>query len=202
MIRKIFKVAESIAARLSAGLLVLMTRQVRYVYVAEVASLIPFSLGDKIRLLFYRRTLAECGENVIISFGTIISEPRSKLGSNIYLGTYIIIGTADIRDYTMISSGCHIPSGSRQHSYERTDIPMMMQGGSAACIQIGPDVWIGVNATILADVGEGVVVGAGSVVTKPVADWSIVGGNPAKVIRHRKLLPEMEKIPSLEKEHA
>lgn len=202
MIRKIFKMAEGLAARFLAGLLVLMTREARYVYVAEFASLIPFSLGDRVRFLFYRRTLAQCGDNVIISFGTIISEPKSKLGSNIYLGTYIIIGTANIRDFTMISSGCHIPSGSRQHSYERTDVPMMQQGGTAATVGIGPDVWIGVNATILADVGEGVVVGAGSVVTKRVVSWSVVAGNPARVIRNRKPVPEIEELQSVESEQA
>jgi len=45
--------------------------------------------------------------------------------------------------------------------------------------------WIGFNSIILKGVtiGEGSIVGAGSVVTKDIPDWSIVGGNPAKVIR-------------------
>jgi acetyltransferase-like isoleucine patch superfamily enzyme len=186
VIRRILKVVEGVATRCLGAFLLLLVRQVRYVYVAEFASLIPFSLGDAVRYYFYKKTLLECGDNVIISFGTIISERKSRLGSNIYLGTYIIIGTTDIRDYTMISSGCHIPSGSQQHGVDRTDVPMMHQDGKALCVSIGPDVWIGVNSTVLADVGRGCVVGAGSVVVRPVPDWSIAAGNPARTIRRRK----------------
>lgn len=52
-------------------------------------------------------------------------------------------------------------------------------------IYIKNHAWIGMNAIILKGVtiGEGAIVGAGSVVTKDVPDWTIVGGNPAKVIK-------------------
>lgn len=54
-------------------------------------------------------------------------------------------------------------------------------------IVVGDDVWIGCRATILSGVhiGQGAVVAAGSVVTKDVPPYSIVGGTPAKVIRYR-----------------
>jgi acetyltransferase-like isoleucine patch superfamily enzyme len=56
-------------------------------------------------------------------------------------------------------------------------------------ILIKSNAWIGMNCVILKGVtiGEGAIVGAGSVVTKDVPDWTLVGGNPAKVI---KVLPE------------
>lgn len=56
-------------------------------------------------------------------------------------------------------------------------------------ILIKSNAWIGMNCIILKGVtiGEGAIVGAGSVVTKDVPDWTVVGGNPAKVI---KVLPE------------
>ena len=52
-------------------------------------------------------------------------------------------------------------------------------------VKIGNDVWIGANVTILpgVTVGENAVIAAGAVVTKDVPANSIVGGNPAKVIR-------------------
>jgi acetyltransferase-like isoleucine patch superfamily enzyme len=52
-------------------------------------------------------------------------------------------------------------------------------------IIIEDDVWIGFNSIILKGVtiGEGAIIGAGSVVTKDVSSWTIVGGNPAKIIR-------------------
>jgi galactoside O-acetyltransferase len=52
-------------------------------------------------------------------------------------------------------------------------------------IHIQSHAWIGMNVIILKGVtiGEGAIVGAGSVVTKDVPSWTIVGGNPAKVIK-------------------
>lgn len=52
---------------------------------------------------------------------------------------------------------------------------------------VGNDVWLGYNATILAGVkiGDGVIVAANSTVTKDIEPYSIVGGNPAKLIRKR-----------------
>jgi virginiamycin A acetyltransferase len=53
---------------------------------------------------------------------------------------------------------------------------------------IGNDVWIGANVTILPGcdrVGDGAIIGAGSVVTRPVDDFTIVAGNPARVIGER-----------------
>ena len=52
-------------------------------------------------------------------------------------------------------------------------------------VKIGSNIWIGSNVTILPgiEIGDGAVVGAGSVVTKNVPKYSIVAGNPAKVIK-------------------
>ena len=59
---------------------------------------------------------------------------------------------------------------------------------SSAPILIKNNVWIGMNVIILKGVtiGEGAIVAAGSVVTKDVPDWTLVGGNPAKIIKNLK----------------
>lgn len=52
------------------------------------------------------------------------------------------------------------------------------------------DVWIGTRVTILGNVktiGKGAIIAAGAVVTKPVPDYAIVGGNPAKIIKYRRI---------------
>ena len=57
-----------------------------------------------------------------------------------------------------------------------------------ATLKIGHDVWIGQGAIILPrckEIGTGAIIGAGSVVTKTIPPYAIVGGNPAKVIRYR-----------------
>jgi galactoside O-acetyltransferase len=52
-------------------------------------------------------------------------------------------------------------------------------------IKIGDNAWIGINCIILKGVtiGEGAIIGAGSVVTRDIPAWTIAGGNPAKVIK-------------------
>lgn len=61
---------------------------------------------------------------------------------------------------------------------------------------IGNDVWIGYNATILAGVtiGDGAIIATNATVTKDVEPYSIVGGNPAKLIRKRFSEEEIEKL--------
>jgi acetyltransferase-like isoleucine patch superfamily enzyme len=76
-------------------------------------------------------------------------------------------------------------SGSRQHIFDDLDRPIQEQGGVFKKVTIGEDTWIGNSALIMADVGKKCIIGAGSVVTKDVEDFSIVAGNPAKVIRKR-----------------
>ena len=67
-------------------------------------------------------------------------------------------------------------------------------------IAIGHDVWIGANAIILSGVkvGNGAIIGAGSVVTKDVPEFAIVGGNPAKFIRMRFTENEIQAINELQ----
>ena len=70
-------------------------------------------------------------------------------------------------------------------------------------IIIEDEVWIGANVTILSGItiAKGAIVAAGSVVTKDVAPYSIIGGNPAKIIRYRNnkelrlMLPNLIDIP-------
>ncbi len=62
---------------------------------------------------------------------------------------------------------------------------------------VGNDVWIGQNALILPQVrriGDGVVIGAGAVVTKDVPDYAVVAGNPARIIKYRFSRSGIEKL--------
>ncbi len=93
-----------------------------------------------------------------------------------------------IDDYLMMGEDVLFLGGG--HDNDRTDIPMGHQGQSAPTpLHIAGDVWIGARAIILPGcrrIGHGAIIGAGSVVTKDVPDWAVVGGNPAAVIRYRK----------------
>lgn len=77
---------------------------------------------------------------------------------------------------------------SRSHGFDRTDVPMYRQvEADPKPVVIEDDVWIGARAILLPGVtiGEGTIVGAGSVVTKSVLPYSIVAGNPARIVRSR-----------------
>lgn len=163
---------------------VLLVRVTRYVYVSELLSLVPFRFGEQMRYEFYRRTLAACGTNVTINFGTVLSYPDITIGNSVWLGTFNIIGHADIGDYTLTAQGCHMVSGD--HPFERTDIPIMLQHAVPGRVKLGPDIWLGAGAIVMANIGRGCVIGAGSVVTREIPDWSVAVGNPARVIRSRR----------------
>ncbi|MHA4868447.1 glycosyltransferase [Duganella sp. PWIR1] len=75
-----------------------------------------------------------------------------------------------------------------------------LEATSKGAITVGDDVWIGYNSTILSGVtiGQGAVVAAGSVVTKDVPPYAIVGGNPAKLLKHRFEAAVVEKMLKLD----
>lgn len=122
--------------------------------------------SKKVRALCGKLLLRHCGKNVNIEKGAQFSSEIS-LGDNSGIGVNI---------YTS------------NHCTDRTDIPMWKQGFTRANpVVIGDDVWIGARVTILPGVhiGKGSVIGAGSVVTKDVPEYSVVGGNPARVLKSR-----------------
>ena len=173
-------------ARVLALPFVLMTKFTRYVYVAELISLIPFRIGEHIRFYFYKKTLTACGDDVIIRFGTIISYPDIKIGNHVYLGVYNTLGLVEIGDFTQTAQHCNLLSGAHHHEFNDANIPIMEQASNLDKIIVGSDVWIGANATIMANIGKGCVIGAGSIVTKEIPPYSVAAGNPAHIIKSRK----------------
>jgi acetyltransferase-like isoleucine patch superfamily enzyme len=153
--------------------------------VSELLSLLPYAVGVIVRGEFYRFALRRCGRNVVIEFGSVFIYPAVSLGSNVLIGRYNTIHHCDFGSYVLTAEGCRFLSGSRYHHHEATDVPMALQGGAKKRIAIGDDCWIGAQAVVMEDVGRGSIVGAGSVVTRPVEEMTIVVGNPARVLRRR-----------------
>lgn len=73
------------------------------------------------------------------------------------------------------------------HGWEEGFDPATWQAEHKGDTVIGPDVWIGRDATLMPGVtiGAGAIVAARTVVTKDVPPYAVVGGNPARVLRHR-----------------
>ena len=77
-----------------------------------------------------------------------------------------------------------------------TDSPQSLKSDKNGLISIGHDVWIGMNVTLLTGIaiGHGAVVAAGSVVTKDIPPYALVGGIPARIIKFRFDEPTVEQL--------
>jgi len=152
---------------------------------SQTLSLCPGIIGNYLRRAFYRLTLPRCGPDVCIEFGTILSQPTIEIGQRVYIGCHASIGECVIEDYVLIGSNVDIVSGRFQHYFGDLDTPIREQGGRLEKIRIGADSWIGNSSVVMANVGTKSIVAAGSVVVRDVEPRSIVGENPARVIRKR-----------------
>jgi acetyltransferase-like isoleucine patch superfamily enzyme len=94
-----------------------------------------------------------------------------------------IIGPVTIGSHVNLAQGITVTA--LNHKFDIPDRRIDEQGVSTNTVTIGDDVWVGANAVILPGItiGTHCVVAAGAVVTKDVADGSIVAGVPAKVIK-------------------
>lgn len=95
----------------------------------------------------------------------------------------VIIGPVTIGNEVMLAQ--NIVISALNHGFEDVTISPRRQKETVKPILIGDDVWVGANVVITAGVtlGKHCIIGAGSVVTKDVPEFSVAVGNPAKVIK-------------------
>jgi acetyltransferase-like isoleucine patch superfamily enzyme len=153
---------------------------------SQLISLFPGTLGVYLRNAFYSRSLKYCERDTWISFGTIFSSSDASIGRKAYIGNYCCLGAVSIEDDVLIASGVSIMNGCRQHGMDSLDIPIREQTGVFEPVTIGEGSWIGEKALIAANVGRHCVVGAGALVLKPLPDYSIAVGSPARIIGDRR----------------
>ncbi len=152
---------------------------------SQMLSLVPGVPGNFLRQQFYCLALAECHDDCCIEFGTRFSQSATEIGRRVYIGSNCSIGLCRIEDDVLVGSNVDIISGKNQHFFYRLDIPIREQGGKLEKIFIGDNSWLGNSSVVMAHVGPKSIVAAGSVVVKDVPPYSVVGGNPAKILRSR-----------------
>jgi acetyltransferase-like isoleucine patch superfamily enzyme len=150
----------------------------------QAFALAPGLPGSYIRKCFYFLTVSRCPLSGEIGFLSSIHDRRTEIGARVYVGSGVGIGWASIGDGCLIASRVSILSGGSQHQFDADGRLTPFDRASARRVQIGADSWIGEGTIIMADVGSRVIVGAGSIVTKPITSGCVVAGNPARLIRH------------------
>jgi len=111
--------------------------------------------------------------------GDVIIGSRTRIG----IGN-TLIGPVKIGDDVMFAQ--NVVLSGLNHGYEDINTPISLQPVSVKQIVVEDEVWIGANAVVTAGVtiGKHSIVAAGSVVTKSVPPYTIVGGNPAKPLKY------------------
>lgn len=152
---------------------------------SQLISLLPGYFGIYFRSAFYCFAMKKFHRSAVIEFGTTFSNHDSCIGKNVVTGSNSNIGFVKIGDNCLIGGLSSILSGKQQHFFNDVNIPIKKQGGKFAKIEIGNDCYIGNGCIIMSPIGNKCIIGAGSVVTKDIEDYSIVAGNPARIIKNR-----------------
>ena len=150
-----------------------------------------------------RKIVARQGGRLVIGEGSLLEGGVAfeRAGAEVHIGSRSFVNAQlaaaqciTIGDDVLVAWGVTIvdhDSHSLTFSKRKDDVTLWARGEKrwddvpVAPVKIGDKAWIGLNAIIVkgVTVGEGAVIGAGSVVTKNVAEWTVVAGNPARVIR-------------------
>lgn len=149
-----------------------------------------FNLFYKFRYFLCKKILFQCGENVIVKNKCYIGDgSKLKVGSNSQLGQNARLGgPITLGDFVMMGPDVVIMGVT----HDISDITKPMIDPSNPSLEkpvlIGDNVWIGTRVIIMPGVtiGGNSIVGAGAVVTKSFGPNSIIGGVPAKFIKHRE----------------
>jgi acetyltransferase-like isoleucine patch superfamily enzyme len=157
--------------------------EVVFSFWAQAISLVPGIPGSFVRRAFYSLTLEKCSLNSHIGFGSIFTHRNVIVDDSVYIGLYCVIGSSHLCHGTLIASRVSIPSGKKQHIWSSDKGWVTFDKSRMVRVRIGPRVWVGEGACVMANVGEGSLVAAGAVVTKEVSAGSLMAGNPARFVR-------------------
>lgn len=165
----------------------------KFIYVLYVifAKRLPYSrrsnFAKRMRAFFAKKIMIKVGDNVNIETGATFN-PNIEIGDNSTIGVNCeIIGKAKIGNNVLM--GPEVILYAQNHKFKDKNTPICNQGyDEEKGVLIEDDIWIGRRVIILpgVTVKKGTVIGAGSIVTKTFPEYSVIAGNPAKIIGNRK----------------
>ena len=116
-----------------------------------------------------------------------------NVGKNVFIGDYVRVDLQHanmiyIDDYAHITSGCRLLCHQRDLKNYRVGDNAALCGYRKGEIHIGKGVMVGMESTIMPGVtiGDGAIVGAGSLVVKDIPAWTVAVGRPAEVVKQLK----------------
>lgn len=160
-------------------------------YASSLMWLIMDLFPRLIRNLFFKLVFKQFGRRTMIDYKCYVRYPwRVKIGNNVSInrGCELYSSIRSEHGYIVLENnvvlGPKVTIFAAGHDYTSIELP-----DTSAPVVICQYAWIGGNTTILPGVviGEGAVVGAGSIVTKSIPPYTIAVGNPARVIKNRVL---------------
>jgi acetyltransferase-like isoleucine patch superfamily enzyme len=113
--------------------------------------------------------------------------------NNVYIGNYCSIGSAHIGENSLIGSRSSLLSGSGQHIHnDETGTWGAFSTDNIKQIQIGKNVWLGEAAIVMADIGEGCQIAAGTVISNNTKSYVMLAGNPARFVKSLPLPAQLQ----------
>lgn len=145
----------------------------------------PVDFGARWRGAVYGPFLRSCGKGLMVPWRTYIFNPNKlSVGRNVYLGYNSYFGQGEIEIHDNVLIGPFVSITASNHVSDESE-SFRNSEYLEKKIVIKSNCWIGAHSCILAGVtiGTSAIVAAGSVVTKDVPDFTVVGGAPAKVLK-------------------
>ncbi len=140
-----------------------------------------------------RRALRTQGSSTISPTASFANAGNIRLGHGAHIGANCSLWAGQIRG--TITAGDNLLLGPNvtitAANYDfHAGTPVTKQPMTEHPVNIGHDVWIGANATVLpgVDIGDGAIIGAGAVVTRDIDAGSVVAGSPARPIGRRQVV--------------
>lgn len=153
-----------------------------FLFWGQSFGLVPGLPGKYLRKCFYWFTLKACSLDCDIGFLSYFNHRQTEVGPRVYIGVGTVLGLVTLRAGSLIGSRVSIINGGRQHRWGADGRLTACDNSALKRVHIGEETWIGEAAVVMADVGSRCMVAVGSVVSSPVENDCIVGGNPVRFI--------------------